>query len=78
VGRALIGKGLAYVDDQDGETISAQRGGFGKPGIESPHRDRSVEENLDLFRKMRAGEFADGSRGAARQDRHAAREHAAA
>ncbi len=58
----LITKGLAYVDDQDSETISAQRGGYGKPGVESPHRDRSIEENLDLFRRMRAGEFADGAR----------------
>ncbi|PFG17018.1 glutaminyl-tRNA synthetase [Propionicimonas paludicola] len=58
----LIGKGLAYVDDQDTETISAQRGGFGKPGIESPYRNRSVEENLDLFRRMRDGEFADGEK----------------
>jgi len=58
----LIGKGLAYVDDQDTETISAQRGGFGKPGIESPYRDRSVAENLDLFRRMRDGEFADGEK----------------
>jgi len=57
----LIGKGLAYVDDQDGDTISAQRGGYGKPGVESPFRDRGVEENLDLFRRMRAGEFAEGS-----------------
>ncbi len=57
----LITKGLAYVDDQDGETISAQRGGYGKPGIESPHRERPIEENLDLFRRMRAGEFAEGS-----------------
>ncbi len=57
----LIEKGLAYVDDQDGDTISAQRGGYGKPGVESPFRDRSVEENLDLFRRMRAGEFAEGS-----------------
>ena len=57
----LISEGLAYVDDQGGETISTQRGGFGKPGIESPHRDRPVEENLDLFRRMRAGEFADGA-----------------
>ena len=59
---ALIEKGLAYVDDSDIETISAQRGGFGKPGIESPYRDRSIAENLDLFTRMRAGEFADGSR----------------
>lgn len=58
----LIAAGKAYVDDQDGETISAQRGGYGKPGIESPYRNRSVEENLDLFRRMRAGEFPDGSR----------------
>ena len=58
----LVGKGLAYVDDQDGDTIRAQRGGFGKPGIESPHRNREVEENLALLRGMRDGEFADGSR----------------
>ena len=57
----LVTKGLAYVDDQDGETISAQRGGYGKPGVESPFRDRSVEENLELLRRMRAGEFAEGS-----------------
>ena len=57
----LITKGLAYVDDQDGETISAQRGGYGKPGVESPHRDRPVDESLDLFRRMRAGDFAEGS-----------------
>ncbi len=55
----LIEQGKAYVDEQDGETISEQRGGYGNPGIESPHRDRPVEENLDLFRRMRAGEFAD-------------------
>jgi glutaminyl-tRNA synthetase len=58
----LIERGLAYVDDQDADTISAQRGGYGRPGVESPHRDRPVEENLDLFRRMRAGEFPDGSR----------------
>ncbi|MDR1790129.1 MAG: glutamine--tRNA ligase/YqeY domain fusion protein [Propionibacteriaceae bacterium] len=58
----LIQAGLAYVDEQDGETISAQRGGFGKPGIESPYRDRPIAESLDLFRRMRAGEFADGSK----------------
>ncbi len=58
----LIKKGLAYVDDQDGETISAQRGGFGKPGVNSPFRDRPVEENLDLFERMRNGEFAEGER----------------
>ena len=57
----LIRDGKAYVDDQDLETIRAQRGGYGKPGIESPCRDRSVAENLDLFHLMRDGEFADGS-----------------
>ncbi len=58
----LVEQGVAYVDDQDGDTISAQRGGYGKPGVESPYRTRSVAENLDLFRRMRAGEFADGAR----------------
>jgi len=58
----LVERGLAYVDDQDGDTISAQRGGYGKPGVESPHRDRTPAENLDLLRRMRAGEFAEGSR----------------
>jgi glutaminyl-tRNA synthetase len=60
--RLLIKRGNAYVDDQDGETISQQRGGYGNPGVESPHRNRPVEENLDLFQRMRAGEFADGAR----------------
>ena len=58
----LITDGKAYVDDHDGETISAQRRGYGKPGIDSPFRDRTPEENLDLFRRMRAGEFEDGAR----------------
>jgi glutaminyl-tRNA synthetase len=58
----LIGQGLAFVDDQDPETISTQRGGFGKPGVESPFRGRTPSENLDLFRRMRAGEFPDGSK----------------
>ncbi|GAB76611.1 glutaminyl-tRNA synthetase [Austwickia chelonae] len=58
----LIGQGKAYVDEQDGETISAQRGGFGKPGIESPYRDRPVAENITEFRKMRDGDYPDGSR----------------
>ena len=57
----LITTGFAYVDDQDAETISAQRGGYGRPGIDSPHRDRSVDENLALFRRMRSGELPDGS-----------------
>ncbi len=58
----LITQGKAYVDDQDGETISAQRGGYGKPGIDSPYRNRTPDENLDLFRRMKAGEFTDGAR----------------
>ena len=58
----LIEAGLAYVDDQDAETISQNRGGFTTPGVDSPWRDRSVEENLDLFARMTAGEFAEGSR----------------
>ena len=58
----LVSEGLAYVDDQDAETISATRGGFSTPGTESPWRDRSVEENLGLLRDMRAGRFADGSK----------------
>ncbi len=58
----LIERGRAYVDDSDPETISAQRGGFGRPGTESTYRNRTAAENLDLFRRMRAGEFADGSR----------------
>ncbi len=57
----LITQGLAYVDEQDMETISAQRGGFGKPGVESPFRDRSSAENLEIFRRMAAGDYPDGS-----------------
>ena len=58
----LIQDGLAYVDDQTQEEISKGRGVPTAPGIESPYRNRSIEENLDLFRRMRAGEFPDGSR----------------
>ena len=57
----LIRQGKAYVDEQDGETISEQRGGYGNPGTESPHRDRPIEENLDLFGRMRAGELDEGA-----------------
>ncbi|MCL2736037.1 MAG: glutamine--tRNA ligase/YqeY domain fusion protein [Propionibacteriaceae bacterium] len=60
--QTLIERGLAYVDDQDQETISAQRGGYGKPGVESPFRSRTPDENLDLFTRMRAGEFEDGAK----------------
>jgi len=58
----LIEAGKAYVDDLSEEEIRAYRGTVTTPGRESPHRDRSVEENLDLFRRMRAGEFPDGAR----------------
>ncbi len=58
----LISEGLAYVDDQTQEEISKGRGVPTAPGVESPYRNRTVEENLDLFRRMRAGEFPDGSR----------------
>ncbi|GAB47276.1 glutamine--tRNA ligase/YqeY domain fusion protein [Mobilicoccus pelagius] len=58
----MVEQGKAYVDEQDGETISAQRGGYGKPGVESPFRDRPAEESLAEFRRMRAGEYPDGSR----------------
>jgi len=58
----MIKKDAAYVDDLSAEEISAHRGTLTKPGKESPYRNRSVEENLDLFQRMRAGEFPDGSR----------------
>lgn len=58
----LIEKGLAYVDDLSAEEIRAYRGTLTDPGRESPYRNRSVEENLDLFRRMRAGEFPDGTK----------------
>ncbi len=58
---SLIEQGLAYVDSQTQEQIREQRGTLTQPGVESPHRNRSVAENLELFRKMRAGEFADGA-----------------
>ncbi len=58
----LIKKGLAYVDDQTQEEIRAGRGTVTEPGKNSPYRNRSVEENLDLFQRMRNGEFADGEK----------------
>ncbi|MGC8863424.1 MAG: glutamine--tRNA ligase/YqeY domain fusion protein [Armatimonadota bacterium] len=58
----LIKKGKAYVCDLSPEEVIATRGTPTEPGIESPYRNRSVEENLDLFRRMRAGEFPDGAR----------------
>jgi len=58
----LIKKGKAYVCDLSPEEVRAYRGTLTEPGRESPYRNRSVEENLDLFRRMRAGEFPEGSR----------------
>lgn len=58
----LIKKGKAYVDDLSAEEIRETRGTLTEPGQNSPFRDRSVEENLDLFARMRAGEFKDGER----------------
>ena len=58
----LIGAGKAYVDDQSQDEIRANRGTLTEPGRNSPYRDRSKEENLDLFRRMRAGEFPNGAR----------------
>jgi glutaminyl-tRNA synthetase len=58
----LIRAGYAYVDDQSQEEIRRTRGTLTEPGKNSPFRDRSVEENLDLFRRMKAGEFPNGAR----------------
>jgi glutaminyl-tRNA synthetase len=58
----LIRRGLAYVDDQSSEEIASQKGSPTEPGKHSPYRERSVEENLDLFERMNAGEFPEGSR----------------
>lgn len=58
----LVKKGKAYVDDQTQEEIRLGRGTVTSPGTESPYRKRSVEENLDLLRRMKAGEFPDGQR----------------
>ena len=58
----LIRDGKAYVDDLSADEIRKYRGTLTEPGKDSPHRNRPVEENLDLFQRMKAGEFADGSR----------------
>jgi glutaminyl-tRNA synthetase len=58
----LIKKGQAYVDDLSAEEIREYRGTLNEPGRESPYRNRSIEENLDLFERMGAGEFPDGTR----------------
>ncbi len=56
----LIEKGLAYVDSQSAEQMRQLRGTLSEPGQDSPYRERSIEENIDLFARMKAGEFADG------------------
>lgn len=58
----LIKAGKAYVDDQSAEEIRVNRGTLTRPGVNSPYRDRSIEENMELFAKMTAGEFEEGSR----------------
>lgn len=58
----LVTLGKAYVDDQSPEQVSKNRGTLTEPGVESPYRSRSVEENLDLLERMKQGEFPDGSR----------------
>ena len=58
----LMTQGLAYVDDQTQEEIRANRGTVTTPGVDSPYRNRTPEENIDLLRRMRAGEFADGTK----------------
>src|SRR4029078_11740363 len=60
--KTLIKKGLAYVDDSTSEEMAALKGTPTEPGKNSPYRNRSIEENLDLFERMEAGEFPDGSR----------------
>jgi glutaminyl-tRNA synthetase len=58
----LIEKGLAYVDDSTADEIAAMKGTPNEPGVNSPYRDRSIAENLDLFTRMRNGEFKDGEK----------------
>ena len=58
----LIEKGVAYVDDLSAEEVHEHRGTLTESGVNSPYRDRSVEENLDLFERMKAGEFEEGTR----------------
>ena len=62
IAESMIKNGVAYVDDQTAEAMRTNRGTLTAPGIDSPYRNRGAEENLDLFRRMRAGEFPDGAR----------------
>ena len=61
IAKDMIRRGVAYVDDQTPEEMRANRGTLTKPGVNSPYRDRSVEENLDLFERMKNGEFEEGT-----------------
>ncbi len=58
----LVKAGKAYVDDLPADQITEYRGNLTQPGKNSPYRDRPIEENLDLFQRMKAGEFADGQK----------------
>ncbi len=60
--KKLITLGKAYVDDQTADEIKQNRGDFSTPGVNSPYRDRSVEENLKLFEEMKAGKYKDGEK----------------
>ncbi len=71
----LIRAGKAYVDDLSADEIRAYRGTLTEPGTNSPWRDRPVDESLDLFARMRAGEFPDGAQGAQGEDRHGLAQH---
>ena len=62
IARDMIRRGVAYVDDQTPEQMRLNRGTLTKPGVNSPYRDRSVEENLDLFERMKNGEVEEGTR----------------
>ena len=62
IAESLTRDGLAYIDESDSEAVRAGRGDWSAPGIESPCRNRAANENLDLLRRMRAGEFAPGER----------------
>ena len=62
IARDMIRRGVAYVDDQTAEEMRANRGTLTRPGVNSPYRDRPVEENLDLFERMKNGEFEEGAR----------------
>jgi len=58
----IIKKGLAYIDESSAEEVAATRGTPGRPGKESPYKNRTIEENIDLFERMKNGEFPDGSK----------------